>query len=259
MKFIHLLILGVIFGLVLTGCGGVTDNQQDYTLSIQVQGQGTVTPTNGNKFSSNTAVTLEPKAADGWTFDHWEGKNGSQVVDNKIIINENKSITAVFCKGDYFGLNVGAVRTYIRTKSNSSSVVDTETVLSKEVRENKVIFKVEFKYDGRTDGGSFLGYEGNVYHRYGGFSYIPNYSEDWVNQPKYVIFTAPIKEGSTLGVNSAIATIQEIVTVPAGSFKAWKFVASNGNKIWIAPYVGTIKTEYSDGTTTELTSFVSGI
>lgn len=73
-------------------------------------------------------VTLKATPAAGWKFDHWVGTNGSKVTDNKIIMNSNKSVTAVFTENDYYGFSENAFWSYQisekeETEGGTSNVV----------------------------------------------------------------------------------------------------------------------------------------
>jgi uncharacterized repeat protein (TIGR01451 family) len=67
-----------------------------YTLTMAVDGEGTVSPGTGSNYSSGTTVQLSATPAEGWEFEGWQGDvvNAS----NQIIMNSNKSVTAVFTK-----------------------------------------------------------------------------------------------------------------------------------------------------------------
>ncbi|NLV35070.1 MAG: LPXTG cell wall anchor domain-containing protein, partial [Clostridiaceae bacterium] len=56
----------------------------------------TVSPGTGSNYSSGTTVQLSATPAEGWEFEGWQGDvvNAS----NQIIMNSNKSVTAVFTK-----------------------------------------------------------------------------------------------------------------------------------------------------------------
>jgi len=73
-----------------------------YTLTVDFNAvQGSVTPTTGSH-SYNSVVTLTPTANPGWAFSGWAGTNGADVnVANKILINGNKTVTAVFTQLSY--------------------------------------------------------------------------------------------------------------------------------------------------------------
>jgi len=85
----------MLFGVV--GCGKV-----QFTLTLSLDGEGTVTPTSGSKYKSGTVVELIPTASSGWSFDKWSGPDAASVVTNAgkhtIIMDKSKNITAVFGK-----------------------------------------------------------------------------------------------------------------------------------------------------------------
>ena len=69
------LCLAMLFGVV--GCGKV-----QFTLTLSLDGEGTVTPTSGSKYKSGTVVELIPTASSGWSFDKWSGPDAASVVTN---------------------------------------------------------------------------------------------------------------------------------------------------------------------------------
>ncbi len=94
--------------VLLVGCN--FQKNQKYTLTVDVEGQGTVLP-NGGQYSSGEKVTLEVTPDDNWTFDHWGGTDGDQVVENQIIMNGNKTITAVFTHNDNVSIELNLSET----------------------------------------------------------------------------------------------------------------------------------------------------
>ncbi len=94
--------------VLLVGCN--FQKNQKYTLTVDVEGQGTVLP-NGGQYSSGEKVTLEVTPDDNWTFDHWGGTDGDQVVENQIIMNGNKTITAVFTHNDNVSIKLNLSET----------------------------------------------------------------------------------------------------------------------------------------------------
>jgi hypothetical protein len=74
----------------------LTPNVPTYTLSVNVEGSGTVTPTRGT-YLSGTVVSLSAMPDEGWQFDSWRGDvtdNGSTVLP--LLMDANKVITATF-------------------------------------------------------------------------------------------------------------------------------------------------------------------
>ncbi len=101
MKRLIILMFVLIFSLSLIGCGHQAKNK--YSLSITKTGEGMVEPTEGtHQYVEGTVVTLLPTAdiANGWYFKGWGGPNGNEVSEeNKILMNQDKAITAIFDNG----------------------------------------------------------------------------------------------------------------------------------------------------------------
>ena len=67
-----------------------------YTLNVEVEGPGSVTPASGS-FTAGNRVVLLPTANEGARFVGWYGENGSEVdANNGIIMNGNKNLIARF-------------------------------------------------------------------------------------------------------------------------------------------------------------------
>jgi len=71
---------------------------ENYTLSIAVSpaDAGTVSVSLGGPYASGTSVTLSAAAALGYAFKNWSGTDAVSIVNDQIVMNSNKSITAVF-------------------------------------------------------------------------------------------------------------------------------------------------------------------
>lgn len=83
--------------LLLIVLSSMTGCLQKYTLSINVQGTGSVTPAGGGKYDAGTTVTLTAVATDPhWVFERWTG--GVQGTNNptSVVMNSDKNVTAVF-------------------------------------------------------------------------------------------------------------------------------------------------------------------
>ncbi len=66
----------MILVFLMAGCesnGGGSDTAK-YTLTIDISGQGTVTPPSGQKYTKDTVVTLTPTPDSGWIFAPIENK-----------------------------------------------------------------------------------------------------------------------------------------------------------------------------------------
>jgi cyclophilin family peptidyl-prolyl cis-trans isomerase len=67
----------------------------DYTLSVSVQGQGSVNPSSGT-YEYGEQITLTATPADGWQFTGWSGSVNTSSNPIILTIDSNKNITAVF-------------------------------------------------------------------------------------------------------------------------------------------------------------------
>jgi len=112
MKKLILFLLVLIFISNIVGCADKDKvNKTTYTLSITKEGKGSVEPEEGvYRYDEDTIVSLSTIAdtADGWFFSKWGGVNGEEVAEDKILINGDKSIVAVFSKSEY-SLNVTVI------------------------------------------------------------------------------------------------------------------------------------------------------
>ena len=70
-----------------------------YTLTVNSNGQGIVTPPGGT-FDEGSAVDLTASPASGWTFDHWSGDVTGSTSPVSITMNANKTVTAYFTEDD---------------------------------------------------------------------------------------------------------------------------------------------------------------
>lgn len=71
--------------------------ENDYSLNITCQGEGTVTKTpEQDKYRKNTLVTLEANPASGWNFSHWALDLQSSESLVQVRMDQDKNIEAVF-------------------------------------------------------------------------------------------------------------------------------------------------------------------
>ena len=109
MKKFRLLLLLLVLIIIIMGCSSEDKVEKTtYTLLIRKEGQGIVEPGEGEfNYEENAIVSLSATAdsSNGWFFDRWGGASGEEVVENKLLMDENKSISAVFSKLEY-SLNV---------------------------------------------------------------------------------------------------------------------------------------------------------
>ena len=76
---------------------------KDYLLTIEVEGNGTVTETvlenpenNGNENTTSKKIKVEANSNEGWFFDRWEGDLSGSSNPDTIIVDEAKTVTAIF-------------------------------------------------------------------------------------------------------------------------------------------------------------------
>jgi hypothetical protein len=87
--FSLLLLTVLLVGLLLSGC-----RETYYTLTVSIEGGGTVTPMSG-KYKAGTVVELEVDSEPGWGFYQWSGDSHG-IVNNKVIMDRDKHIIAEF-------------------------------------------------------------------------------------------------------------------------------------------------------------------
>lgn len=105
MKKFLLMVLIVIF---LAGCfskertndkNGEAGNKYLLTLAAEPSEGGDITAEPyKTEYTQGEEVVLKAAAAKGYVFKNWGGANGSEVLQNKIVMNGNKEIKAVFAK-----------------------------------------------------------------------------------------------------------------------------------------------------------------
>src|SRR5690554_3573709 len=101
--FVALVLIAALVG-VLVGCGGPGGNgtTTQYTLTVDVEGNGSVDP-DGGKFDKGAVVDLTVTAEEGEEFIDWAGTDADDVAvvdkdagEYKITMDSDKEITAVF-------------------------------------------------------------------------------------------------------------------------------------------------------------------
>lgn len=86
----------VLLGILLVSglaCGGAT-----YQLFVEVEGQGTVSPSSGN-YSSGSLVTITAVPAEGWRLAWWAGDANGHAPNISITFDSDKHIYAFFEEG----------------------------------------------------------------------------------------------------------------------------------------------------------------
>ena len=92
----------------------VEDVPEKFTLSIMVDGQGSVSKDpNRNSYTDGEEVTLTAQPASGWSFSEWRGDLSGSNNSETIIMDENKSVTAIFEQDAVIGIAVDEVKLFI--------------------------------------------------------------------------------------------------------------------------------------------------
>jgi uncharacterized repeat protein (TIGR02543 family) len=86
-----------------------TFTQDEYAVTVNVMGSGSVSNTPGNPYTYGQVATLQPVASEGWVFVGWSEDDADELVDNDdgtwgLQMDENKDITATFERRYYIYL-----------------------------------------------------------------------------------------------------------------------------------------------------------
>ncbi|HVP12377.1 MAG TPA: hypothetical protein VMV94_14465 [Phycisphaerae bacterium] len=114
-----------------------------YTLSVNITGQGTVTlnPA-GGIYDPGTIVTLTANAASGWRFDHWAGALSGSTNPATLLMDGDKSVTAVFtttipaAPSNITATSLGGGRARVTWQDNSTNETGFEIQREKQVGKN---------------------------------------------------------------------------------------------------------------------------
>lgn len=93
-------LLLLISGLLILSCS--TENSEIYTLNTYVDppGAGEVSPSEG-EYDDGEEVTVAASANEGWVFSGWQGDHDGGSNPATIVMNSDKSITALFEVREY--------------------------------------------------------------------------------------------------------------------------------------------------------------
>jgi hypothetical protein len=98
-----------------------TEEQDQYTLTITVDGQGNVTKDPDlltYPYGTNVTLTAYPDA--DWSFDHWSGDLTGDLNPASILIDEDKEVTATFILLDTTPVAINDTSTVLENSSNTT-------------------------------------------------------------------------------------------------------------------------------------------
>ena len=88
----------ILFLLVFNSCG--TESTPIYNLTTSVDGEGTITPSDG-EFEEGETVTLTSEPNEGWMFQEWSGDGSGSSNSLTITMDSDKEIVGNFHRRDY--------------------------------------------------------------------------------------------------------------------------------------------------------------
>ena len=95
MKIKVFALIGLLSILLLSGVACDVGGPTTYQLTTVVEGQGSITPSEGS-FTSGEAVTLTASPASGWSFSHWGGQGSGSQNPISITMDSDKTVYAYF-------------------------------------------------------------------------------------------------------------------------------------------------------------------
>lgn len=96
-KCVYLFLISLIT-LFITSCGAETT--QTYTLTILVNGEGTINPPSG-EYDEGESVTINSSSSEGWVFENWSGDVNGTSNSITIKIDGDKQVTGNFIRKNY--------------------------------------------------------------------------------------------------------------------------------------------------------------
>ena len=91
------------------------DKPEEYTLTINTEGLGSVDINPDREiYIDGDEVTLTANAALGWTFKEWQGDLTGSANPEKIVIDDDKEVTAIFEVDVDYGITVNELKFYIK-------------------------------------------------------------------------------------------------------------------------------------------------
>jgi len=108
LSVIQAITLGVILlSFLAFPCGAAAQN---FTLTLNTLGSGTVSASPAGPYAAGTVVTLTASPASGWSFSSWSGNLTGYANPGTLIMNGNYTVTATFDQVGYAGVT-GDART----------------------------------------------------------------------------------------------------------------------------------------------------
>jgi len=118
--------------LVVNGNKSVTANftATPCTLTINVVGQGTVTPVSGGSYTCGTQIPITATPANGYSFGQFSGALTGSTNPQTLTLNTNSTVTATFVQGTSCTLSTSVTGSGSITVSPAGTVFSCGTVLS---------------------------------------------------------------------------------------------------------------------------------
>lgn len=227
------------------GGGGGNTTPTQFTLHVNLRGQGAVEPA-GGQFESGTSVTLTAKPITGWRFDHWEGDLTGPTNPAAVTISKELSITAVFVEIGSAPITFYAVYDWIIDDDQLATGID-RTAISADGK--KVFFANGEKWNGRRkaysinpDGSGLVTYNLPDAGPYGasGMVYLA------VNQDGSRAFCAPWYDRAIFKLENGTVTTMSVdqpkgpsaILDLATNATGTAVIFRDGNKIWSLDQTG---------------------
>jgi hypothetical protein len=93
----------------------IEDVAEEYTLTVSVEGEGSVAKDpDRSSYTDGEEVVLTAKPASGWSFKEWRGAISGSNNPGSVVMDQDKSVTAVFEQDEVIGIVVDEVKLYIK-------------------------------------------------------------------------------------------------------------------------------------------------
>ena len=84
---------------MIAGCTGGGGGPTQFTLTMETQGQGTVSPEGAHQFAEDTVVNVTATPAEDWEFSHWVGEVAEvNQAETTVVMDKSKTVRAVFAE-----------------------------------------------------------------------------------------------------------------------------------------------------------------